>query len=163
MTNGLEKDAVVVSPDHGGVSRARKLAEFLKAPIAIIDKRRPRANVAEIMNIIGSVDGKKCILIDDMIDTAGTITLAAQALKDAGATEVYACATHPVLSGPAIERIENSPIKKLVVTDSIKLPEEKHIDKLIQVSVGALIGDAITRIHENRSVSPLFKNRYHNI
>ncbi|MDN2453908.1 ribose-phosphate diphosphokinase [Lactobacillus sp. UCMA15818] len=163
LTNGLEKDAVVVSPDHGGVSRARKLAEFLKAPIAIIDKRRPRANVAEIMNIIGSVDGKKCILIDDMIDTAGTITLAAQALKDAGATEVYACATHPVLSGPAIERIENSPIKKLVVTDSIKLPEEKHIDKLIQVSVGALIGDAITRIHENRSVSPLFKNRYHNI
>lgn len=111
LTNGLEKDAVVVSPDHGGVSRARKLAEFLKAPIAIIDKRRPKANVAEIMNIIGSVDGKKCILIDDMIDTAGTITLAAQALKDAGATEVYACATHPVLSGPAIERIENSPIK----------------------------------------------------
>ncbi|EJF02064.1 ribose-phosphate diphosphokinase [Liquorilactobacillus mali] len=163
LTNGLEKDAVVVSPDHGGVSRARKLAEFLKAPIAIIDKRRPKANVAEIMNIIGSVDGKKCILIDDMIDTAGTITLAAQALKDAGATEVYACATHPVLSGPAIERIENSPIKKLVVTDSIKLPEEKRIDKLVQVSVGALIGDAITRIHENKSVSPLFKNRFHNI
>ena len=163
LTKGLEKDAVVVSPDHGGVSRARKLAEFLKAPIAIIDKRRPRANVAEIMNIIGSVDGKRCILIDDMIDTAGTITLAAQALKDAGATEVYACATHPVLSGPAIERIENSPIKRLVVTDSIKLPEEKHIDKLIQVSVGALIGDAITRIHENKSVSPLFKNRFHNI
>lgn len=162
LTNGLEKDAVVVSPDHGGVSRARKLAEFLKAPIAIIDKRRPRANVAEIMNIIGSVDGKRCILIDDMIDTAGTITLAAQALRDAGAIEVYACATHPVLSGPAIERIENSPIKKLVVTDSIKLPEEKHIDKLIQVSVGALIGDAITRIHENKSVSPLFKNRFHN-
>ncbi|KRM96185.1 ribose-phosphate pyrophosphokinase [Liquorilactobacillus aquaticus DSM 21051] len=161
LNNGLEKDAVVVSPDHGGVTRARKLAEFLKAPIAIIDKRRPKANVAEVMNIIGAVDGKRCILIDDMIDTAGTITLAAQALKDAGATEVYACATHPVLSGPAIERIENSPIKRLVVTDSIKLPEEKRIDKLLQVSVGPLIGDAIKRIHENKSVSPLFKNRFH--
>ncbi|WP_057895245.1 ribose-phosphate diphosphokinase [Liquorilactobacillus oeni] len=161
LNSKLEKDAVVVSPDHGGVTRARKLAEFLKAPIAIIDKRRPKANVAEVMNIIGSVDGKRCILIDDMIDTAGTITLAAQALKDAGATEVYACATHPVLSGPAIERIENSPIKKLVVTDSIKLPEEKQIEKLLQVSVGPLIGDAIKRIHENKSVSPLFKNRFH--
>ncbi|WP_057736695.1 ribose-phosphate diphosphokinase [Liquorilactobacillus uvarum] len=161
LNNGLEKDAVVVSPDHGGVTRARKLAEFLKAPIAIIDKRRPKANVAEVMNIIGSVDGKRCILIDDMIDTAGTITLAAQALRDAGATEVYACATHPVLSGPAIERIENSPIKRLVITDSIKLPEEKKIDKLLQVSVGPLIGDAIKRIHENKSVSPLFKNRFH--
>lgn len=140
LTNGLDKDAVVVSPDHGGVTRARKLAEFLKSPIAIIDKRRPRANVAEIMNIIGSVDGKRCVLIDDMIDTAGTITLAAQALMDAGAIEVYACATHPVLSGPAIERIEKSPIKQLVVTDSIQLPEEKQIDKLVQVSVGPLIG-----------------------
>ena len=142
LTQGLDKDAVVVSPDHGGVTRARKLAEFLKAPIAIIDKRRPRANVAEIMNIIGSVVGKRCILIDDMIDTAGTITLAAQALMDAGATEVYASATHPVLSGPAIERIEKSPIKQLVVTDSIQLPEENQIDKLVQVSVGPLIGDA---------------------
>lgn len=151
---------VVVSPDHGGVTRARKLAEFLKAPIAIIDKRRPRANVAEIMNIIGSVDGKRCILIDDMIDTAGTITLAAQALMDAGAIEVYASATHPVLSGPAIERIEKSPIKQLVVTDSIQLPEEKQIDKLVQVSVGPLIGDAIKRIHENKPVSPLFTTRF---
>ena len=160
LTNKLDKDAVVVSPDHGGVSRARKLAEFLKAPIAIIDKRRPRANVAEVMNIIGSVKGKRCILIDDMIDTAGTITLASQALMDAGATDVYACATHPVLSGPAIERIENSPIKQLVVTDSIQLPEEKQIDKLIQVSVGPLIGDAINRIHENESVSQLFNTRF---
>ena len=122
LKNGLEKDAVVVSPDHGGVTRARKLAEFLKAPIAIIDKRRPKANVAEIMNIIGSVDGKRCIIIDDMIDTAGTITLASQALMDAGAKEVYACATHPVLSGPAIERLDKSPIKKIIVTDSIQLP-----------------------------------------
>lgn len=161
MTKGVDKDAVVVSPDHGGVTRARKLAEFLKAPIAIIDKRRPKANVAEIMNIIGSVKGKKCILVDDMIDTAGTITLAAQALMDAGATEVYASATHPVLSGPAIERIEKSPIKELVVTDSINLPKEKQIDKLVQISVGPLIGDAIKRIHENKPVSPLFKNRFH--
>lgn len=160
LTQGLDKDAVVVSPDHGGVTRARKLAEFLKAPIAIIDKRRPRANVAEIMNIIGSVDGKRCILIDDMIDTAGTITLAAQALMDAGAIEVYASATHPVLSGPAIERIEKSPIKQLVVTDSIQLPEEKQIDKLVQVSVGPLIGDAIKRIHENKPVRPLFTTRF---
>lgn len=160
LKNGLEKDAVVVSPDHGGVTRARKLAEFLRAPIAIIDKRRPKANVAEIMNIIGSVDGKRCIIIDDMIDTAGTITLASQALMDAGAKEVYACATHPVLSGPAIERLDKSPIKKIIVTDSIQLPEEKQIDKLTQVSVGPLIGDAIKRIHENKPVSPLFKNRF---
>ena len=157
LKNGLEKDAVVVSPDHGGVTRARKLAEFLKAPIAIIDKRRPKANVAEIMNIIGSVDGKRCIIIDDMIDTAGTITLASQALMDAGAKEVYACATHPVLSGPAIERLDKSPIKKIIVTDSIQLPEEKQIDKIKQVSVAPLIGAAIKRINENRPVSPLFK------
>ena len=160
LKNNLEKDAVVVSPDHGGVTRARKLAEFLKAPIAIIDKRRPKANVAEIMNIIGSVDNKRCIIIDDMIDTAGTTTLASQALTDAGATEVYACATHPVLSGPAIERLDKSPIKKIIVTDSIQIPEEKQIDKLTQVSVGPLIGDAIRRIHENKPVSPLFKNRF---
>lgn len=160
LEHDLQKDAVVVSPDHGGVTRARKLAEFLKTPIAIIDKRRPKANVAEVMNIIGSVAGKRCILIDDMIDTAGTITLAAQALIDAGATEVYACATHPVLSGPAIERIENSPIKRLIVTDSIQLPEEKKIDKLVQVSVGPLIGDAIRRIHNNEPVSPLFVTRF---
>ncbi|MHC9533459.1 ribose-phosphate diphosphokinase [Dellaglioa sp. BT-FLS60] len=162
LTEGLDKDAVVVSPDHGGVTRARKLAEFLKAPIAIIDKRRPKANVAEVMNIIGTVEGKRCILIDDMVDTAGTITLAAQALMDAGATEVYASATHPVLSGPAVERIAKSPIKQFIVTDSIRLPEDKKIDKLVQISVGQLIGDAITRIHENKPVSPLFKNRFHN-
>ncbi len=155
-----EEDVVVVSPDHGGVTRARKLAEFLKAPIAIIDKRRPKANVAEVMNIIGNVEGKKCILIDDMIDTAGTITLAAQALSEAGATEVYACCTHPVLSGPAIDRIQNSVIKQLIVTDSIFLPEDKKIDKIVEVSVSNLMGNAITRIHENKSVSPLFERKY---
>lgn len=152
-------DIVVVSPDHGGVTRARKLAEFLKAPIAIIDKRRPKANVAEVMNIIGRVEGKKCILIDDMIDTAGTITLAATALKEAGATEVLACCTHPVLSGPAFDRLENSPIEKVIVTDSIYLPKENCIAKIEHVSVGALIGDAIKRIHENKPVSPLFEQK----
>lgn len=161
IDNGIANtDTVVVSPDHGGVTRARKLAEFLKAPIAIIDKRRPKANVAEVMNIIGDVKGKKCILIDDMIDTAGTITLAATALEEAGATEVYACCTHPVLSGPAIERIQNSALKEVVVTDSIQLPEEKKIDKIVQISVAELMGDAIKRIHENKSVSPLFEKKF---
>lgn len=156
----LQNDIVVVSPDHGGVTRARKLAEFIHAPIAIIDKRRPKANVAEVMNIIGDVNGKKAILIDDMIDTAGTITLAAQALQDAGATEVYACCTHAVLSGPAIERLENSVIKEVIVTDSIQLPEEKQSPKIVQVTVSQLIAEAIKRIHENRSVSPLFQEKF---
>ncbi|MDQ0247597.1 ribose-phosphate pyrophosphokinase [Bacillus fengqiuensis] len=150
------EDIVVVSPDHGGVTRARKLAERLKAPIAIIDKRRPRPNVAEVMNIVGNIEGKTAILIDDMIDTAGTITLAANALVENGATDVYACCTHPVLSGPAIERIQNSRIKELVVTNSISLPEEKKIEKLIQLSVAPLIGEAIIRVHEDLSVSTLF-------
>jgi ribose-phosphate pyrophosphokinase len=150
-------DVVVVSPDHGGVTRARKLAEFLKAPIAIIDKRRPKANVAEVMNIIGKVDGKTCVIIDDMIDTAGTITLAANALKEAGAKQVYASCTHPVLSGPAMQRIQDSAIEHLVVTDSIYLSEERKIDKIDEISVGVLMGDAIKRIHENKPVSPLFE------
>lgn len=152
-------DVVVVSPDHGGVTRARKLAEFLKAPIAIIDKRRPKANVAEVMNIIGKVDGKTCVLIDDMIDTAGTITLAANALKEAGAKSVYASCTHPVLSGPALQRISDSAIERLVVTDSINLPEDRKIEKIDEVSVGELMGDAIKRIHENKPVSPLFETK----
>ena len=152
-------DVVVVSPDHGGVTRARKLAEFLKSPIAIIDKRRPRANVAEVMNIIGQVEGKVCVLIDDMIDTAGTITLAANALKEAGAKSVYASCTHPVLSGPALERIQDSAIERLVVTDSINLPEERKIDKIDEISVGELVAEAIKRIHENKPVSPLFESK----
>ncbi|WP_172188647.1 ribose-phosphate diphosphokinase [Lentilactobacillus kribbianus] len=161
LNEGFNGDnTVVVSPDHGGVTRARALANFLKAPIAIIDKRRPRANVAEIMNIIGDVKGKRCLMIDDMIDTAGTLTLGAKALVDAGATEVYACGTHPVLSGPAIKRIEESPIKELVVTDTIQLPRDKQIDKIHQISVGPLIGAAIKRINENRALSPLFSTRF---
>ncbi|AMO87494.1 ribose-phosphate pyrophosphokinase [Solibacillus kalamii] len=151
-----EEELVIVSPDHGGVTRARKLAERLKAPIAIIDKRRPKPNVAEVMNIVGNVDGKICILIDDIIDTAGTITIGAEALIKSGAKEVYACCSHPVLSGPAIERIENSPIKELVVTNTIQLSEEKLSPKIQQLSVAKLMADAISRIYENKSVSTLF-------
>ena len=158
--NFKDKDIVVVSPDHGGVTRARKLAEFLHAPIAIIDKRRPKANVAEVMHIIGDVKGKVAVLIDDMIDTAGTITLAAQAIQDAGALEVYACCTHPVLSGPALDRLNASVIKEVVVTDSIQVPEEKTGGKIVQVSVDQLMAEAIKRIHENRSVSPLFIEKF---
>lgn len=149
-------DIVIVSPDHGGVTRARKMADRLKAPIAIIDKRRPKPNVAEIMNIVGNIEGKTAILIDDIIDTAGTITLAANALVENGAAEVYACCTHPVLSGPAIERIQNSKIKELVVTNSIELPEEKKIDKVVELSVAPLLAEAIIRVHEEQSVSTLF-------
>ena len=149
-------DIVIVSPDHGGVTRARKLADRLKAPIAIIDKRRPKPNVAEIMNIVGNIEGKTAILIDDIIDTAGTITLAANALIENGATEVYACCTHPVLSGPAIDRIQNSKIKELVVTNTIPLPAEKRIEKITERSVAPLIGEAIIRVHEEQSVSTLF-------
>ena len=152
-------DVVVVSPDHGGVVRARKLADFLKSPIAIIDKRRPRPNVSEVMNIIGDVAGKQCIIIDDMIDTAGTITLAAAALLDKGADAVYACCTHAVLSGP-VERLDESEIKEVIVTDSIQQPEGRHLDKLQTISVGNLVGEAIKRIHENRSVSPLFQEKF---
>lgn len=149
-------DVVVVSPDHGGVTRARRLADRLKAPIAIIDKRRPRPNVAEVMNIIGDIEGKTAIIIDDIIDTAGTITLAADALVERGAKEVYACCTHPVLSGPAIERINHSSIKELVVTNTITLPEEKKIDKITQLSIAPLLSEAIIRVYERQSVSTLF-------
>lgn len=152
-------DVVVVSPDHGGVTRARKLAQFLQTPIAIIDKRRSvtKMNTSEVMNIIGNVKGKKCILIDDMIDTAGTICHAADALAEAGATAVYASCTHPVLSGPALENIEKSAIQKLVVLDTIYLSEERLIDKIEQISIADLISEAIIRIHEKRPLSPLFE------
>ncbi len=149
-------DVVIVSPDHGGVTRARKMADLMKAPIAIIDKRRPRPNVAEVMNIVGNIEGKTAIIIDDIIDTAGTITLAANALIENGAKEVYACCTHPVLSGPAIERIANSKISELVITNTIPLTEEKQIEKITPLSVGSLISEAIMRVHELKSVSVLF-------
>lgn len=150
------KDVVVVSPDHGGVVRARKMAERLKAPIGIIDKRRPKPNVAEVMNIVGDIEGKTAVIIDDIIDTAGTIKLAADALIENGAKEVYACCTHPVLSGPAIERLESSQIKELVVTNTIEMPDEKKIGMITELSVAPLISEAILRIHEEKSVSVLF-------
>ncbi|GAB6932049.1 ribose-phosphate diphosphokinase [Calditerricola satsumensis] len=155
LEKGLD-NIVVVSPDHGGVTRARKMAERLAAPIAIIDKRRPEPNVAEVMNIVGDVKGKTAILIDDIIDTAGTITLAAKALLEHGAREVYAACTHPVLSGPAIERIQHSPIKELVVTNTIPLTPEKRLDNIVVLSVAPIIGEAIIRVHEELSVSKLF-------
>ncbi|MBH0231840.1 ribose-phosphate diphosphokinase [Halobacillus yeomjeoni] len=149
-------DVVIVSPDHGGVTRARKMADRLKAPIAIIDKRRPRPNVSEVMNIVGNIEGKTAILIDDIIDTAGTITLAANALVENGAKAVYACCTHPVLSGPAIDRIENSKIQELVVTNTIPLGEDKKSEKITELSVAGLISEAIIRVHERQSISILF-------
>ncbi|OEF95754.1 ribose-phosphate diphosphokinase [Desulfuribacillus alkaliarsenatis] len=155
MNKGLS-DVVVVAPDHGGVTRSRNLAQKLNVPIAIIDKRRPKANVAEVMNIIGDVEGKTCLMIDDIIDTAGTITLAAAALKEKGAKAVYAACTHPVLSGPAIERLQASEIEELIVSDTIALPTEKLIPKIKILSVAPLIGEAIIRIHERLSISKLF-------
>jgi len=149
-------DIIVVSPDHGGVTRERKMADRLKAPIGIIDKRRPKPNVAEVMNIVGNIEGKTAILIDDIIDTAGTISLAANALVENGAKEVYACCTHPVLSGPAIDRINESKIKELVITNSIPISEDKLVEKITPLSVAPLIGEAIIRVHELQSVSILF-------
>lgn len=150
------ENVIVVSPDHGGVTRARKMADRLKAPIAIIDKRRPRPNVAEVMNIVGNVEGKTAIIIDDIIDTAGTISIAASALIESGAKEVYACCTHPVLSGPAVQRINDSVIKELIITNSIALPEEKKSRKIKQLSVAKLLAETIVRVHEQKSVSTLF-------
>ncbi|MDT8715735.1 ribose-phosphate pyrophosphokinase [Clostridium sp. 19966] len=150
-------DVVVVSPDLGSVTRARKFADKLGAPIAIIDKRRPRANVCEIMNIIGDVKGKVCILVDDMIDTAGTIANAANALMNLGAKEVYACCSHGILSGPAVERIEKSPIKELIMLDTIKISEDKKIPKIKSLSVSSLFAEAIKRIYDDVSISKLFE------
>lgn len=149
-------NVIIVSPDHGGVTRARKMADRLKAPIAIIDKRRPRPNVSEVMNIIGNVEGRTAIIIDDIIDTAGTMSLAASALIESGAKEVYACCTHPVLSGPAVGRINDSVIKELIITNSIALPEEKKSPKIKQLSVAKLLAETIVRVHEQKSVSTLF-------
>lgn len=149
-------DVVLVSPDLGGVTRTRDLAEYLGAEIAILEKRRPAPNVAKIMNLIGDVKGKTVIMTDDLIDTAGTITLGAEALINRGAKEVYACCTHPVLSGPAIERIQDSCLKEVVVTNTIPLPEEKRIDKIKVLSVAPLLGEAIIRVHNDESVSELF-------
>lgn len=149
-------DIVVVSPDVGGVSRAREFANRLDCTLAIVDKRRPAPNVAEAANVIGDIEGKTAIIIDDIIDTAGTICEAARVLLDKGAKEVYACCSHPVLSPPATERLAASPIKEVVVTNSIPLPPEKQLDKMRVLSVAPLFGEAIRRIFEELSVSKLF-------
>ena len=154
----FDSSAVFVSPDAGGVERARAYSKRLNnASLAIVDKRRERANVSEVMNLIGDVKGKECIIIDDMIDTAGTLAGAAKALMDKGAKKVVACATHGVLSGPAIQRIAESPLTEVVVTDSIPLSEAaKTCPKIKQVSIARLLGEAIKRIHSSDSVSSLF-------
>jgi ribose-phosphate pyrophosphokinase len=158
IQNGFKDrdDVVVVAPDLGSVARSRKFADKLHAPIAIIDKRRPKANVSEVMNVIGDIKGKTCIMMDDIIDTAGTITNGANALVKLGAKDVYACCSHGVLSGPAIERINNSVIKKLITLNTISLPEEKKFEKLTILSVAPILAEAIKRIYEDVSVSKLF-------
>ncbi len=151
------EEIVIVSPDAGGVERAREYAKRLNATMAIVDKRRPRPNESEVMNIIGDVKDKIAVIIDDMIDTAGTICKAASAIMDRGAKEVYAVATHPVLSGPAVERLAQSPIKEVVVSDTIPLREEaQRLDKIKVLSVSKLLGEAIRRIHTDDSISSLF-------
>ncbi|AKT42804.1 ribose-phosphate pyrophosphokinase [Chondromyces crocatus] len=151
------RDVVIVSPDAGGVERARAYSKRLGGTLAIIDKRREKANVSEVMNIIGDVAGKRCLILDDLIDTAGTLVNAANALMNAGAVEVAACATHAVLSGPAIERISESPLTEVVVSNSIPLQEEaKAAGKFRVVSVARLLAEAIRRIHHSDSVSSLF-------
>ena len=151
------KDTVIVAPDVGSAKMARGFAKRLDASLAIIDKRRPRANVSEVVNVVGEVEGRDCILADDMIDTAGTISEAAYALKRLGANNVYACATHALLSGPAIQRLKESPIVELVVTDTILLPPERQFDRLTILSVGELLSKAIRYTHAEQSVSSLFE------
>ena len=150
------QDLCVVSPDHGGATRARKMSEAFDCPIAIIDKRRPKPNVAEVMGIIGNVEGKNCILIDDMIDTAGTITAGVDMLKQKGAKDVYIACTHGVLSGPAIERLSTCAAKEVVITSTIEIPQEKKFDKLVSVSVAGLLAHTIENIENDIPVSDVF-------
>ncbi|WP_308211975.1 ribose-phosphate diphosphokinase [Neobacillus cucumis] len=153
---GLE-DVVVVAPHNGAVIRARKLASILDAPIALIDRRQEESGESEIMNVIGNIEGKNAIIVDDLINTGGTITLAANALVERGAETVYACCTHPVFSADAISKIKSSPIKELVVTNTIQMPEEQRIDKITTLSVAPLLAEAVERIHNEKAVSPLFE------
>ena len=150
------ENVCIVSPDHGSVTRARNMAEYFNCPIAIVDKRRPEPNKSEIMNIIGEVRGKNCIILDDMIDTAGTITNAANVIKEMGAENVYAGATHTVLSGPAFDRIEASAIKELALLNTIPMDKEKKLDKMTVLSVAPVFAEAMTRVYTNGSVSKLF-------
>ena len=156
FSNKMDDSYMVVSPDIGSVNRARKVAERLNCQMAIIDKRRPKANVMEVMNIIGNVEGKKCLLVDDMIDTAGTIVQGAQALVDKGATEIYACCTHAVLSGPAIDRLEKSPIKELGMLDTIHLPEEKMLPKMKILTTADIFAAAIENVYLDKPMSKIY-------
>ena len=151
------QDVVVVSPDLGGVTRARQLADRLSAPIAIIEKRRPMPGVAEVMNIIGNVEGKTAVIVDDIVDTAGSLVEGARALEKMGAKEVYACCTHGIMSDPATERIQNSCIKELIITNSIPLAEEKKIDKIKCLSVAEAFAEGIACVYEKGSISKLFQ------
>ena len=147
---------VVVSPDIGSVGRARKVAAKMDVPMAIIDKRRPKANVMEVMNIIGDVKDKKCLMVDDMIDTAGTIVQGASALKEAGAKEIYACCSHGVLSGPAIERLASSPITELAILDTINIPQEKMLPIFKIISTSAIFANAIENVYMDRPMSKIY-------
>jgi ribose-phosphate pyrophosphokinase len=150
-------DLVVVAPDVGSAKMARGFAKRLNGSLAIIDKRRPKPNQSEVVNVVGEVEGKDCLLTDDMIDTAGTVSEASRALKDLGAKDVYVCATHALLSGPAVERLRNAPITEVTVTDTVRIPEEKHFPQLQVLSVGELLSKAIRYIHSEQSVSSLFE------
>ncbi len=154
---GVPSDLTIVSPDTGSVVRSRAMASRFDAPLAIIDKRRPRANVMEVMNVIGDVEGRTCLMLDDMIDTGGTICQGAEALVQHGAKEVIACCTHAVLSGPAIERLQNSKLSKVIVLDTIELPEEKKIDKIEVVSIADIFAEAIERVYTDLPMSKLFE------
>jgi ribose-phosphate pyrophosphokinase len=149
-------DVVVVAPDVGSAKMARGFAKRLNGSLAIIDKRRPRPNHSEVVNVVGEVDGRDCILTDDMIDTAGTVAEASRALKKLGAKDVYVCATHALLSGPAVERLSDAPITEVTVTDTVRIPEEKRFPQLLILSVGDLLSKAIRYIHSEQSVSSLF-------
>ena len=151
------KDLCVVAPDVGSAKMARGFAKRLDATFAIIDKRRPKANVAEVVNVVGEVEGRDCLIPDDMIDTAGTVSEAARALKALGANDIYVCATHALFSGPAVERLSAAPIKEVVVTDTISLPPERRFDTLRVLSVGELLAKAIRFTHADQSVSSLFE------
>jgi ribose-phosphate pyrophosphokinase len=151
------KDLVVVAPDVGSAKMARGFAKRLDASLAIIDKRRPQANVAEVVNVVGEVEGRDCLLADDMIDTAGTVSESARALKEHGARDLYICATHALFSGPAVERLSNSPVKEVTVTDTIALPESRRFPQLNVLSVGELLAKAIRSTHAYQSVSSLFE------
>ena len=150
-------DLVVVAPDVGSAKMARGFAKRLNGTLAIIDKRRPKANQSEVVNVVGEVEGKDCLLTDDMIDTAGTVAEASRALKDLGAKDVYVCATHALLSGPAVERLRDAPITEVTVTDTVRIPEEKRFPQLHILSVGELLSKAIRYIHSEQSVSSLFE------